>query len=427
MSLVKIENLLKDKIGLHSATVGSATVGKAVEQRMRACASADADEYYRTLVNSEAELASLIDTVVIPETWFYRDRQTFSAFRQWLREEWMTSVRDSPLRVLSVPCSTGEEPYTLAMCLADCGISPAAALVDAVDVSRRSLARAREAVYGSNSFRGDDLLYRTRHFHADGQLYRLDEDIRWRVSFENANIFDDSFIQDRAAYNVIFCRNLLIYFDRTMQHDAIDRIQRLLRKDGLLFLGHSETSLVNQRPFTALDYPSCFGFRFNSSVDSPGGRTAPPKPVRRLPQRKLPSVPRVRAPAPFAGIPAVTETPAAVSSKPDSRIDRLRQAAELADQGHMDEAAVCCEALIDEHSDLAGAYHLLGVIRDAAGNHVDAEKLFRKTIYLDPNHYEALSHLAALYAGNNQPDAASRFRERAARVHARRETNEAGE
>ncbi len=418
MPLSAIEQLLKQRMGLHSATIGSGTVSHAVEQRMRDCHVRERQEYLQILQHSPTEMDALIDTVVIPETWFYRDRNPFSAFSAWVSSEWLPHNTHNPLRVLSVPCSTGEEPYTLAMCLADLDLPANAARIDAVDISHGNIDKAMHGCFGNNSFRGGDLEFRDRYFVRENDHYRLQEDIRTRVNFTRANILDPTFLQQRELYHVIFCRNLLIYFDRPTQNLAIERLEQLLRPDGILFLGHSETGLLLERSFTPLDHSRCFGFRRGrtgvhpntSATEARPARAARPPATRRInpagvtaTARPLSSTESIAAPLPTTPFPADNEA-------------LLKDAFRLADQGHLDEAAQHCETLLQRACHQADVHFLLGLIRESAGNSRDAERMLRQAIYLDPDHYEALTHLSALCLQKGDTNDAHRFQLRATRA-----------
>lgn len=424
MPLSSIEQLLKDRMGLHSATVGPATIAQAVEQRMRVCGIDETGAYAQILRHSDTELDALIEAVVIPETWFFRDRNPFDAFRHWVESEWLPNNALQTLRILSVPCSSGEEPYTLAMCLSDAGLPAAAGQIDAVDISSTNIEKAHNAVYGANSFRGNDLTFRDRHFVAKDKHFQLNEDIRSRVSFVQANILDNSFTRDRAAYHVIFCRNLLIYFDRPTQEHAIDRLDGMLDKKGLLFLGHSETSLLLERAYKPLEYNRCFGFR-RSAVEPPGKPCKSKHRAARKLQRRVAGPKAARHPEPFTKphTPAPV-APAAEETEPAENL--LQIATGLADQGHLDEAAQYCETLLSKQMHQADAYYLLGVIRQAAGNLPDAEKHYRKSIYLEPDHYKALSQLAALCQQKGDTESAQRLSRRASKAHERNGVLEPG-
>jgi chemotaxis protein methyltransferase WspC len=425
MPLTAIEQILKQRMGLHSATVGSATVLQAVERRMRDCNMDSIDDYLQVLRHSTTEMDALIDDVIIPETWFYRDRNPFDAFSAWIRDEWLSHNALNRLRVLSVPCSSGEEPYTLAMCLADLGVPATAAQIDAVDISRSNIDKAIGASYGNNSFRGSDLGFRERHFVQEKRSYRLKDEIRTRVSFARANLLDAAFLHGRDPYDVIFCRNLLIYFDRPTQNLVIDRLERLLGRNGIMFLGHSETSLLLERGFTPLPYPRCFGFARTRASNEDVAATAVTRPAHRLTKQRA-SAPARRTPA----RPFLTSADSAVSvpePEPLSDDTLLAEAFRLADQGHLDEAAEHCENLLQRHSHQADAHYLLGLIREAAGNVREAETMLRKAIYLAPDHYEALTHLGVICRHKGDAAGARRFQERAARAAQRHPLQEVAE
>ncbi len=417
MPLNAIEALLHESMGLHSSTVGSNTVHQAVKVRMRACDIGTAGEYLALITRSPAELDSLIEAVVIPETWFFRDNNPFVTFSNWITEQKGRFTSAAPLRVLSIPCSSGEEPYTLAMCLADCNVAVDHARIDAVDISQKHLDKALEAKYGSNSFRSTDLLYRNRHFDAAGDQYRLKAEIRERVSFARGNLLDQGFIATLSQYHVIFCRNLLIYFDRATQQLAIDRLNTLLVPDGLLFVGHSETCLLRNRGFAALEHSRCFGFRQETSgsrvMDTPGSRpSARTRPERQVLRRTRAHSDRSPCSCPEQSTPARQEPEQQPMGNP------IQRAFQLANEGHLDEAALICEPLLRHATYQADAYYLLGLVREAAGNSEEAERLFRKAVYLTPAHAEALIHLGAIASRRGDQQRAQRLKERAARAQA---------
>src|SRR5688572_21311309 len=261
--MIRIESLLRREIGLDAASIGSGLIQRTVRLRMKTHGHTTPEAYEHHLKNHPDELEELIESVVVTETWFYRDREPFHAFGQMaLQVLSATPQAANCLRVLSVPCSTGEEPYSLAMTLLDAGASPDGYVIDAVDISARALARARTAVYGRNSFRGKDLAYRDRHFRpllrsgAEGGAnpnnrdYALNPRVRDRVQFHRANLLGEDFLSGHAPYDFIFCRNLLIYFDRATQQRALEKLHRLLTAAGTLFVGPAEMPLVAGNAFT---------------------------------------------------------------------------------------------------------------------------------------------------------------------------------
>ena len=154
MAPIDFEKVLKQAMGLDAVSIGSTTIERAVRVRMADLGLGRREDYWQQLHDSTDELQELIETVVVPETWFFRDREAFGALVRLVTEEWLPAHPAGILRLLSVPCSTGEEPYSIVMALLDGGVSLERFQVDAVDISARALAQARRGVYGMNSFRG---------------------------------------------------------------------------------------------------------------------------------------------------------------------------------------------------------------------------------------------------------------------------------
>lgn len=393
MIFARFQHLLRETMGLDAASVGTSAVERAVQARVQALRLDHPDQYWRQLHGSRAELQALIETVVVPETWFFRDPQAFAAMARLALAEF----GEGALRLLSLPCSTGEEPYTMAMALIDAGLPPARFRIDAIDISRQSLDRAREGVYGRNSFRGADLAYRDGHFEEAGRGYRIGDAARTPVHFAQGNLLDPAFAPASDSYDIIFCRNLLIYFDAETQDRAIGVLKRLLAPKGLLFVGHAETGLLAAHDFVSAKIPMAFAFRKATARPQPA-RPEPAKPraqpriaVPPRPASRRPASPRPAPPWPRAGKPA--------PDKPG--IEALR---ELADKGRLAEAARGCEEWLRAHGPSAEMLHLLGLINDAAGDPAGAARCYRKVLYLEPDHRDALGHLAMLL--RKQGDAA---------------------
>ena len=167
-----IEDRLRETIGLDAASVGPGLIQRAVRQRMRSLGLKRLEDYQRSLEHSRAEWNELVESVVVTETWFFRDPEPIAAFVRLVREEWLPAHATAPLRLLSVPCSSGEEPFSLVMALLDAGVPADRFQVEAVDISARALARAARGVYGRNSFRGKDLAFRDRYFQPSAEGFR---------------------------------------------------------------------------------------------------------------------------------------------------------------------------------------------------------------------------------------------------------------
>jgi chemotaxis protein methyltransferase WspC len=407
MMLTAIEALLKQVIGLDAATIGDAAIGRAVRMRQAACQLPDLEAYAACLRSSATELQELIDTVIVPETWFFRDRAALDAMVRLIREE---MPGEQPLRLISLPCSTGEEPYSISMALLDGGVAQERIRIDAVDVSSRSIALAQRAIYGRNAFRGSDLSFRDRYFEPVEGGFRPSEAVRRPVHFAQGNLLDPATLPPPGSLHVVFCRNVLIYFDRRTQDAALQVLHRLLAPGGILFLGPSETGLPSRQDFVWMKLPMAFAFRkaaVGRSTDAAALSPISPTP-RRVPASRSsrPALP----PARFTPLPMVAPLP--VPPEPPARRASLAEAQRLADAGHLAEAVQHCEAVLRENGPSADAFNLLGLLRDAAGSRPEAILQYRKALYLDPHHPEALAHLALLLEQGGDGGGARTLRER---------------
>jgi len=407
MSLPQIIALLRETIGLDVASVGISLVERAVKRRVGANDLRDISQYAALLRRSEPELQRLVEAVVIPETFFFRYSESFDALRKIIEQRFFFGTQK--MRALSVPCSTGEEPYSIAMTLLDAGLSNERFQIDAIDINEHLLDIARRGQFGSNSFRGNELKFRNQYFHQTNAGFRLCERVRQSVTFEQGNILEERFRSGGEPYDFIFCRNLLIYFYTEAQSQALENLRRLLTADGLLFVGSAETGLLTQHRFSSVKLPMAFAFRKRESVTVDTPRKVKQSKVR-LTARTLRSEAFRK---PFLPIPerAVVET-----VKHQNKLGDLAFAEQLADRGQLRAAAEICEFSLREQGPSARAFHLLGLIRDSAGDQHQASEFYRKALYLEPDHYDVLIHLALLKEKSGDVMAATALKNRADRV-----------
>lgn len=417
MELTAIEELLRRTIGLDAASIGSATIERVVRERLRACRLNDLQDYRQHLHESGTELQALIEAVVVPETWFFRDREAFAALARLATGNWLCTHPQGVLRLLSLPCSTGEEAYSMAMALLDAGFPAHRFHIDAMDISARALETARHAVYGRNSFRGHDLGFRDRHFEATAQGHQPMAAVRRNVRFQQGNILAPDGLSGAEIYDVILCRNLLIYLDAAGQELAITMLSRVLTKEGVLFVGSSETSIPVRHGFASMKLPMAFAFRKADASAKPIAPPVPPSVRRRAtPFVRLP-VAALSAPRPAARPPVRRpDRPPEPRTGPE---DRIAEASRLADQGKLDTALALCEEQLRIQGPTAQVFHLMGLLHDATGNRQDAAHCYRKALYLEPDHYETLLHLAALLEKQGDPASARQLYERTKRLRAR--------
>lgn len=402
----RIIQLLKNGIGLDASTIGERTVEKILTQRMMICKIDSIDDYYQLLCRDPNEVNELLEFAVIPETWFFRDSRPFEVMFRQMQSELLKN-RQRQFNILSIPCSTGEEPFSIAMHLIDNGLPEQSFNIDAVDISQRALDYAAQATYGKNSFRGNGYQpYQHKYFHQQGELFKLDETIQNKVNFSRLNILhgDEHRWQ---KYDFILCRNLLIYFDLPTKYTAFSNLAKLLKKTGLLFIGHSEFGAVPKDIFKNMGSEYAFALCLHEHPDTvvKPEQTAPvKKPVLKTVQR-----------ANFEHHIRAVEN--AADKLQDNETEQLLQQAErLANSAQYAQAEHICQQLISRDASQVKAFYLLGLIASGKQDIPVAESMFRKTIFLDPRHYEALSHLSLLLEKKGDHKNAELFRQRASRT-----------
>ncbi|HEU4371958.1 MAG TPA: CheR family methyltransferase [Telluria sp.] len=379
------------------------TVDRALRDRMASLGIADSADYLQRI--SPDELAALIELVVVPESWMFRDADAFVAATAFVRSR-LAERPDRVVRILSIPCAGGEEPYTMAMALTDAGVAPASFRIEGVDLSTVALERAVAGRYTRNAFRGGDQSFRQRHFTRVDDEFQISDAMRAQVSFSQGNLLAIDGAAGAGRYDVIFCRNLLIYFDEPTTAAAIAVLHALLADDGMLFAGYAEVPAFCRNGFAPLRVPGAFALqKAQAAVAAP---TVPRAPVRKSAARPV---------APLAQ----KKLPKAVPKTAPQGDDLLAQARRQADRGDYQGAADACHALLAAEPNSADAYYLLGMVSECQHKPGAADDYWRRCVYLQPDHYDALCHLALLAEQTGDARQAAAFRQRAARIYRRRD------
>ncbi len=444
----RIEAMLASRIGLDPAAIGSTLIPRAVRIRMNELGLVDVGSYASLINGSEIELQALVEEVVVPESWFFRDEVPFRHFQDHVRARWVVNPAQAPLRVLSIPCAGGEEPYSIVIALMEIGLDARRYQIDAIDVSMRRLEVARRGIFSSNAFRGSDLNFRDRYFQSHPEGFEIDPSLRTRVRFLQGSILDPDLLSGKLVFDVLFCRNLLIYLDEHSRIRVMTVLDRLLALEGLLIIGHADRlnlSAVNPA-FTRAGDRRAFAYRRTMAPALPGPVTAPSAQglTRQAPQLPAPLSPKLLTWQPPQSLEKSTtsQVPENARSGPAYRSIQqlgsqspsqlrpglegmasdslLNRASELANLGRHDEAVALCQQLVRQKGPSAPAYFLMGVIHQSVGNRTRGEECFLKAVYLDPGHDEALLVLALSAERRGDATAAAGFRHRAERAIFRR-------
>jgi chemotaxis protein methyltransferase WspC len=382
--------------------------------------------------------------------------------------------------VLSVPCSTGEEPYSIAITLKDAGLPLNQFHIDAIDLSRRALQKAARGVYGLESFRDKgNLAFREQYFVQIENSFHISTSLKNTVCFMQGNLINKQLFAVEDAYDVIFCRNLLIYLGESAKVQAVKRLNALLAKNGILFVGHAERPAFNEFDFRWIRQSGVFACQRSHNIHNTSQRSAskikphpesgekliegkqkhtailkkkhgrpsplqkkkrsfetPPEPVEgnrqarsHLLQRRgkplLPPQFERRKTEHLTAEPSLESgeqpIPFVDRRKPrDEATTLLDTARQLADQGALEDALELCEKVLHQDAVHVQAHFLKGLIHQALGDEAQAEQWLNRTVYLDPNHHEALHYLAFLAEFQGDHKKSLLLRQRMERIQKKR-------
>ncbi|MEO0516654.1 MAG: CheR family methyltransferase [Cyanobacteria bacterium P01_A01_bin.116] len=452
----EIEELLRQKIGLNPQSVGARSIVRAVKRGMRVGKMQALSDYLAGLQSSDALFEALVESIVVPETSFFRNRASFVFLRQWISQEWSKITQKKslkrPLRVLSIPCSTGEEPYSIAITLLEEALKPNEFQIDAVDISEQALEKAKQGVYSPYAFRRqtyreDDKYFTLGSPHSQNgkkaskratQRYFLADSVRDCVSFHRGNVLDPQFFAEQAPYDIVFCRNLLIYLDRAARDRTFSLLNRLIRPGGLLFVGYAETNLVSPTDYSPVPYPQTFAYRHRISITeetTASGSLLAHSIANRLSGSSSSSVANG---SPMTRGELLSSAALAVDTRPMANLragvahsgakepaslsvtqcgpETLVLARDFADKGDLEEARRLCDRYLESRPAEAAAYLLRGELSQAIGDEAAAEECFERAVYLDAQLSEALTQLMLIKEGRQDFEGAAVIRARLQRL-----------
>ena len=399
------------------------------------------------------EVAGLAPELTVPETYFFRNIDQFRAFSEVVLPERMRARgAHRVLHILSAGCATGEEPYSAAIAVRELGLDPSWEVsIRAIDLNLTVLERAARGLYSTWAMREMPPATQARWFRQTGRDLHLDDAIRARVSFSQRNLADEDAELWRPGYfDVVFCRNVLMYFTPRAAQAVVDRISRSLAPGGFLFLGHAETLRGLSHDFHLCHTHGTFYYRrkaadelqvahartdeldpsFPALTIAPAdlladswveaiGRAA--ERIRALSRQHDPTPGRpgpagrgwdLRSPLELLRQERYGDALGALESlPPESARDpdvRLLEAVLLAHSGALPGAEVACRALLELDELNAGAHYVLALCREGTGDPAGATEHDQVAAYLDPSFAMPRLHLGLMARRGGDQDGACR-------------------
>ena len=238
-----------------------------LDTRMNALGILDYDAYYSFIINNDAgrkEFEELLDLILIKETFFFRDERQLKTLLHHVLPELLERKRSPEIKIWSAGCATGEEPYSIAMAIME-NFFPVGMNVSifGTDISTAALKMAKEGVYSKGSMRAIDTWVLNKYFTQKDGRYCLIDQVQQRVRFNLLNLIEPYFPFEKNSIDVVFCKNVIIYFRLETVKTIIRRLYDMLTEGGYLFLGHSESLWQISDDFKLEEVGGVFFYRKN--------------------------------------------------------------------------------------------------------------------------------------------------------------------
>jgi len=435
-----IETILADTLGLDPESMGKGFVGRILGGLLKKSGCSSLEDYVARLKSLPEEEEKIFEAVIVPETWFFRDHGPFDYLQHYTMTKWRQETRTEKIRILSAPCSTGEEPYSIVMTLLTAGMSPEEFVVDAVDLSENALRVARGGLYGKGSFRGPEIgtnlksvpIQSRNYFHQEESKLRISQQVVSAVRFYRDNLLRPSSLAQMPFYHVIFCRNLLIYLHTNAKETVFSHIDRLLRPGGVLITGHAEVLFWRQKGYILVDHPRSFALKKPLGKEEKNGLSSPlkaPERVELRPRREAErdvSLQKAGKSQVIIAPPAMGTDLKSVPIQSEQESDGMEfmlQARSLADRGEMEEALTVCRRYLEKYPPCAQMYCLMGLIHELRDRVGESEECYLKALYLDPDHLETLVHAGLMYERRHDHEKATLLKSRVTRIERQRQNN----
>lgn len=269
---IPLRDFIYEKTGIFFAENKMYLLESRLSNRLNELGFMSYDDYYFFLKygneDSKKELIHLLDVVTTNETSFFRNPPQLDAFKIILQKNYINNHNNNPLitpiKIWSAACSTGEEPYTLAIMILEMIESTRKDIpfiIYATDISHRVLESAKKGIYGPYSVRNMDERITQKYFVKKGDSYAIKENIKRFIKFEHMNLIDSDSYKRFRFMDMIFCRNVLIYFDEKAKKKVIDHLYESLKPGGFLTIGHAESLHNISRAFKPIMFPGAIAYQ----------------------------------------------------------------------------------------------------------------------------------------------------------------------
>jgi len=216
------------------------------------------NSFYHQLrfMKSQELLEDLTTALTINETYFWREFQQFEILTQKILPTYIKPTQLATVRILVAPCSSGEELYSIMLSILEQQglIEKLNIEIIGIDIDATMIAKAKKGLFGERSVSKLPKHLLQTYFVKSGNFYKIDQTLRSSANFMQLNIFEDNILTKLGTFDIIFSRNMLIYFNEKDKQHSFETFYSLLKPQGVLFLGHADTNNIDKKLFTPLHY-----------------------------------------------------------------------------------------------------------------------------------------------------------------------------
>lgn len=357
----------------------------------------DLDLYIELFLSKKLSIddyKELANCLTIGETYFFRDKKLFDELRKNIIPNMIEMKRrNKTITFWSAGCSTGEEAYSIAILMKELllDFNQWNIKIIATDINLNSLSRAKDAIYGEWSFRETDVDFKNKYFDlVESNKYKLKEEIKKCVEFNYLNLADEVYFIDNKIIkevDIIFCRNVLMYFSEEQAKRIVNRYYGILNDKGWLIVAPSESLFLNKTEFIATNINTTFLYGKNQVKKDQKNY------FEFIPADKIDFIEKEEIDKPLKKI----SVKSVESKRSECKINYEEQCRLKANEGELEEALLLCKEAINQNKVNPIYYHLLANIEQELGDIKSAIDALKKAIYLDPNFAMAYFDLGNLF------------------------------
>ena len=399
-TISRLAEIVSRTIGFDPERIGLNSIIRAAHEAQAYSKASTIEALEDQLIDDPKCRQLFTESIVVPESWLFREPKVFQHINTLLCQRLQ---KQSRVMMLSAPCANGEEACSIALSLLESGHSQNQFHIIATDISRHAVKQARSGLFSENAFRTIDETLKNKWFSLTPKGWQVDPAIQETIEFLDRNLLDPSIANEliqkaRGRFDLICCRNLLVYFTKPARKNLIQILARLLKPDGELVIGAAETVIL---PTCDWEPTGPLTFRLRKQA------IEPPLVQQESIQdntHKSPIQTKVESSQLGHANPIIPSDNATTSP------EIIREVEALANAGDIENAIRICQESLQIKGTQTDLLYILAILHQTAGDFETSEKLLEKAVYLEPRHEGALLSLALIAKRRGDTTAERRYR-----------------